>query len=115
MGVGDMFEISTVRREDWQFNTDKSGEFVAILQANSAPSTRTPRGHQVPGAFLQQVSGLDKHQLSSAKPLKYSHMDIAGSAGNLPDPTTGAPWRLLLSGSCPNRLHHIAWLWCHFY
>jgi len=89
--VGDMFEISTVRREDWQFNTDKSGEFVAILQANSAPSTRTPRGHQVPGAFLQQVSGLDKHQLSSAKPLKYSHMDIAGSAGNLPDPTTGAP------------------------
>ena len=53
--VGDMFEISTVRREDWQFNTDKSGEFVAILQANSAPSTRTPRGHQVPGAFLQQV------------------------------------------------------------
>merc|ERR1712013_350181 len=79
--VGDMFEIST----------DKSGEFVAILQANSAPSTRTPRGHQVPGAFLQQVSGLDKHQLSSAKPLKYSHMDIAGSAGNLPDPTTGAP------------------------
>merc|ERR1712098_643504 len=33
--VGDMFEISTVRREDWQFNADKSGEFVAILQANS--------------------------------------------------------------------------------
>jgi len=89
--VGDMFEISTVRREDWEFNTDKSGEFVAILQANNAPSTRTPRGHQVPGAFLQQVSGLDKHQLSSAKPLKYSHLDIAGSAGNLPHPTTGAP------------------------
>jgi len=89
--VGDMFEISTVRREDWEFNTDKSGEFVAILQANNAPSTRTPRGHQVPGAFLQQVSGLDKHQLSSAKPMKYSHLDIAGSAGILPHPTTGAP------------------------
>jgi len=89
--VGDMFEISTVRREDWEFNKDKSGEFVDILQANSAPSTRTPRGHQVPGAFLQQVSGLDKHQLHSAKPLKYSHMDIAGSAGDLPHPTTGAP------------------------
>jgi len=89
--VGDMFEISTVRREDWDFNSDKSGEFVSILQANSAPSTRTPRGHQVPGAFLQQVSGLDKHQAESAKPLKYSHMDIAGAAGDLPHPTTGAP------------------------
>ena len=53
--VGDMFEISTVRREDWDFNSAKSGEFVSILQANSAPSTRTPRGHQVPGVFLQQV------------------------------------------------------------
>ena len=69
--VGDMFEISTVRREDWDFNSDKSGEFVSILQANSAPSTRTPRGHQVPGAFLQQVSGLDKHQLHSKQPIKY--------------------------------------------
>ena len=47
--VGDMFEISTV-------NTDKSREFVAILQAGSTPSTRTPRSHQVPGAFLQQVT-----------------------------------------------------------
>merc|ERR1711936_834095 len=36
-------------------------------------------------------SVLDKHQLNSANPLKYSHMDIAGSAGDLPDPTTGAP------------------------
>jgi len=89
--VGDMFEISTVRREDWDFNSDKSGEFVSILQANSAPSTRTPRGHQVPGAFLQQVSGLDKHQLHSKQPIKYSHMDIAGAVGDLPHPTTGAP------------------------
>jgi len=89
--VGDMFEISNVRREDWDFNKDKSGEFVAILQANSAPSTRTARGHQIPGAFLQQVSGLDKHQLHSAKPMKYSHLDIAGAAGDLPHPTTGAP------------------------
>jgi len=88
---GDMFEISTVRRDDYDFNTDKSGEFVSILQCNNAPSSRTPRGHQMPGAFLQQVSGLDKHGIMSARPLKYSHMDIAGSAGHLPGPTTGAP------------------------
>jgi leucyl aminopeptidase len=27
----------------------------------------------------------------SEKPLKYSHLDIAASAGDLPDPATGAP------------------------
>jgi len=89
--IGDMFEISTVRREDWDFVKDKSGEFVSVLQCNNAPSSRTPRGHQMPGAFMMQVSGLDKHMLSSKQPLKYSHLDIAGSAGDLPHPTTGAP------------------------
>eukprot|EP00088_Acartia_fossae_P027413 TRINITY_DN2816_c0_g2_i1.p1 TRINITY_DN2816_c0_g2~~TRINITY_DN2816_c0_g2_i1.p1 ORF type:complete len:510 (-),score=168.22 TRINITY_DN2816_c0_g2_i1:7-1536(-) len=89
--IGDMFEMSTIRREDWDFNVDKSGEFVSILQCNNAPSSRTPRGHQMPGAFLQQVSGLDKHQLKDSAPLKYTHLDIAGAAGELPHPTTGAP------------------------
>eukprot|EP00090_Calanus_glacialis_P014754 TRINITY_DN2361_c0_g1_i1.p1 TRINITY_DN2361_c0_g1~~TRINITY_DN2361_c0_g1_i1.p1 ORF type:complete len:506 (-),score=180.53 TRINITY_DN2361_c0_g1_i1:73-1590(-) len=89
--IGDMFEISTVRREDWDFVSDKSGEFVSVLQCNNAPSSRTPRGHQMPGAFMMAVSGLDKHMVSSKQPLKYSHLDIAGSAGDLPHPTTGAP------------------------
>jgi len=89
--IGDMFEISTVRREDWDFIKDKSGEFVSVLQCNNAPSSRTPRGHQFPAAFMMQVSGLDKHMMNSNEPLKYSHMDIAGSAGDLPHPTTGAP------------------------
>jgi len=89
--IGDMFEISTVRREDWDFVQDKSGEFVSVLQCNNAPSSRTPRGHQFPAAFMMQVAGLDKHQANSSQPLKYSHMDIAGSSGNLPHPTTGAP------------------------
>jgi leucyl aminopeptidase len=95
--VGDMFEISTVRREDWDFIQDKSGEFVSVLQCNNAPSSRTPRGHQFPAAFMMQVAGLDKHQLTSKQPLKYSHMDIAGSAGDLPFPTTGAPIPALLT------------------
>merc|ERR1712107_939729 len=89
--IGDMFEISTVRREDWDFVQDKSGEFVSVLQCNNAPSSRTPRWHQFPAAFMMQVAGLDKHQANSSQPLKYSHMDIAGSSGNLPHPTTGAP------------------------
>ena len=37
-----------------------------------------------------QVSGLTKHQSTSEKPLKYSHLDVAGSSGNLPEPTTGS-------------------------
>lgn len=89
--VADMFEISTIRREDWNWIEDKSGEFVSVLQCNNEPSVRTARGHQIPGAFLQRVSGLDKHQICSEKPLKYAHIDIAASAGDLPDPTTGAP------------------------
>jgi len=89
--IGDMFEISTLRREDWDMIKDKSGEFVSVLQCNNAPSSRTPRGHQFPGAFLMQVSGLHKHMMNSEQPLKYSHLDIAGSAGDLPHPTTGAP------------------------
>ena len=55
---GDPFEISTMRKEDHDFIKDKSGEFVDILQCNNAASTRTPRGHQFPGAFLQAVSSL---------------------------------------------------------
>jgi len=89
--IGDMFEISTVRREDWDFVKDKSGEFVSVLQCNNAPSSRTPRGHQFPAAFMMAVAGLDRHMISSDQPLKYSHLDIAGSAGDLPHPTTGAP------------------------
>ena len=42
-----MFEINTIRREDWDFIKDKSEEFVTVLQCNNAASSRTPRGHQV--------------------------------------------------------------------
>ena len=37
-----------------------------------------------------QVSGLDKNMATSEHPLKYSHLDIAGSSGGLPHPTTGS-------------------------
>merc|ERR1711934_838015 len=87
---GDMFEVSTIRKEDYEFIKDKSGEFVDVLQCNNAPSTRTPRGHQFPAAFMLKVSGMTSHQVSSDKPLKYSHLDVAGSSGNLPGPTTGS-------------------------
>ena len=52
---GDPWEVSTVRREDFEFIRDKSGEYVEVLQNNNEPSSRTMRAHQIPGAFLQTV------------------------------------------------------------
>lgn len=42
-------------------------------------------------AFMVVASGLDKHGSGAEVPLKYTHLDIAGSAGNFPGPATGAP------------------------
>ncbi|EDV90694.1 putative aminopeptidase W07G4.4 [Drosophila grimshawi] len=87
---GEPFEVSVLRQCDFDFNAPKVlGEDV--VQSNSAPSVRTPRGHQVPAAFLIKVTGLDKHGVDSKKPLKYTHLDIAGSAGEYPNMPTAAP------------------------
>lgn len=88
--VGDPFEISTVRREDYEFIADQ-GEAADVLQCNNLPSTGTARGHQFPAAFLAKVSGLDKYGSNSTQPLRYTHLDIAGSGGELPYPPTGRP------------------------
>lgn len=88
--IGDLFEISTIRREDFDFNRGKS-EYEDILQCNNAPSSRTPRGHQIPAAFMIQVSKLDQHGIDSELPISYSHIDIAGSSGPFPGVPTGAP------------------------
>lgn len=57
--LGDMFEVSTIRREDYEFHKGKS-EYEDILQCNNLPSSATPRGHQTPAAFLIMTSGLDQ-------------------------------------------------------
>ncbi|CAF1040771.1 unnamed protein product [Rotaria sordida] len=88
--IGDPFEISTIRREDFDFINDKS-EVTDILQCNRRPSNAVDRGHQYPAAFLARASGLDKHGRDSEKPLSYTHLDIAGSAGKLPNMPTARP------------------------
>lgn len=88
--VADPFEISTVRREDYALAKGPS-EYEDILQANNQPSSRTPRGHQLPAAFMTVTSGLDKHGADSPTPLPYCHLDIAGSSGPFPGIPTGAP------------------------
>ncbi|XP_039267964.1 putative aminopeptidase W07G4.4 [Styela clava] len=87
---GDPCEISTIRRDDYEFHTGKS-EYEDVLQCNNLPSTRTPRGHQSPSAFMIMASGLDKHGVDSEKPLKYTHLDVAGSSGPFPGVPTGSP------------------------
>lgn len=88
--IGDPFEISTLRLDDIDYHRGKA-QGDDILQSGNVPSSRTPRGHQTPAAFLLLASGLDKHGSGSEKPLKFSHLDIAGSAGHLPEDPTGSP------------------------
>ncbi|KAH8383829.1 hypothetical protein KR009_010724, partial [Drosophila setifemur] len=87
---GEPFEVSVLRPSDFAFNAGKViGE--DLVQANNAPSVKTPRGHQVPAAFMIMAAGLDKHGLDSKNPIKYTHIDIAGSAGEHPAMPTAAP------------------------
>lgn len=83
-------ELSTIRREDYEFIKGKS-EYEDVLQCNNLPSTRTPRGHQMPAAFMIVASGLDKHGIDSEIPIAYTHIDIAGSSGPFPGIPTGTP------------------------
>jgi leucyl aminopeptidase len=89
--LGDMIEISTIRREDYDFIKKGTGDGEDLLQCNNAASSRTPRGHQFPAAFMIEAAGLDKHGINSKKPLKYTHIDIAGSSGHVPDTPTSVP------------------------
>ncbi|XP_003370250.1 7 transmembrane receptor [Trichinella spiralis] len=85
--MADMFEISRLRREDFEANRGDS-EYEDMKQSNTEPSVRTPRGHTVPAAFLIEGSGLDKHGADSDQPIKYTHIDMASGNGPFP----GTPW-----------------------
>jgi len=73
---GDPFELSLLRKEDFNFIKPKNSTFD-VIQASVGQSHR---GHQYPAAFLAVASGLNKHGLNSDHPLSYTHLDIAGSA-----------------------------------
>jgi len=88
--IGDLFEISTIRREDYNFHKGKS-EYEDVLQCNNLPSSRTARGHQTPAAFLILASGLSKHGVDGTQPLPYSHLDIAASSGPFPGIPSSSP------------------------
>ncbi len=76
---GDPFEVSRLRREDWDFVKARSAA-DDVLSCNNAPSSATARGHQFPMAFLAIASGLAPHcHRDAAPPLPYTHIDIGGS------------------------------------
>lgn len=97
--VADPYEISTIRREDYEAMSGKDVN-TEIHQSNSAPSTRTPRGHQNPSAFLIMASGLDSHGIDSEKPICYTHIDMAPSAGPYPGLPSGNPMRSFVESYC---------------
>lgn len=87
---GDPFEISRLRREDYDFVRPRT---LAddVLQCNNLPSSATPRGHQFPAAFLAIASGLNQHEGDSAKPIPFTHVDIGGSGAEGGDWQHGFP------------------------
>lgn len=90
VSIAEPFEISVIRREDLVAHKPTiDGDDV--MQANNNPSSRNQRGHQGPFGFMVMASGMDGHGSGDPKPLKYSHLDIAASAGTIPNPATGAP------------------------
>lgn len=97
---GDPCERSTLRPEDYAFIVGRSPA-EDVLSCNSAPSARTPRGHQFPAAFLDVVSGL-RAVNAGGKKIPYVHLDIAGSAlrdgGWQTGVPTGAPVLSLVHG-----------------
>ncbi len=91
--LGDPFELSTLRREDFDFVAAKT-PLYDVMQGNTAPSVSTPRGHQFPAAVMSVASGLSEHGSDSADPIAFCHLDIAGSSVAAPfidGVTTGAP------------------------
>ncbi|KAM3955516.1 dipeptidase B [Aphomia sociella] len=79
--VGEGIEVSVVRHDDLSVNLGKcKGDDLVQLDG-----TAKSRGHQFAAGFLINVGGLVN------KNIKYTHLDIAGAAGDPPFEPTGVP------------------------
>ncbi|CAD6186728.1 unnamed protein product [Caenorhabditis auriculariae] len=99
--VGDVYgqpiEISRLQPEDFAFHLAESAQ-ADVRQGNTKPSVATLRGHQTPAAFLQMASRIDEHGTDSEKPIKYSHIDMGGCAGDHPETSFPNPLVTLVAG-----------------
>lgn len=75
---GEPFEQSRLRREDFEMVRPRT---LAddLLSSNGLPSSRTPRGHQFPFAFLIEASGLADHGRHAPHAIAFTHIDLGGS------------------------------------
>jgi leucyl aminopeptidase len=87
---GEPIELSSLRREDYQFVRARTAA-EDVVSANNRPSSQTPRGHQFPVAFLEIASGLVQHGTDGELPIAYTHVDIAGSGVRDGDWQHGVP------------------------
>ncbi|CAH8850580.1 unnamed protein product [Trichobilharzia szidati] len=94
--LGEMHEISTLRREDYDVHKSEE-EYSDLKNAARLNAGKRCRGHQSPVAFMIVASGLDSHTKNSSKPLAYTHLDIASSHGPCPGIPTGVPILTLAS------------------
>lgn len=88
--LGDPFEVSRLRREDYDFVAGKT-KADDVLQCNNAASSATARGHQFPAAFLVLAGGLEQCGNDGATPLPFTHIDIGGSGCEGGDWQHGTP------------------------
>ena len=94
--LGDCFEVSRIRREDWRAHV--ASDEYADLTNSFAIRGKTQRGHQSPAAFLMQVSGIDKILDTGDDHLVYTHLDIAGpEVKSCPNPPVAAGLTMLVS------------------
>ena len=75
--LGEPFEISRLRGEDFEF-IDGRSTFCDYHSANNKPSTMTDRGHQYPGAFLIAASGLLDCEVDCE--IQFLHLDVAATS-----------------------------------
>ena len=87
---GDPFELSRLRREDYDIVSPRT-RADDVLQCNSAASSATPRGHQFPAAFLAIASGLAGNEDDGQDRLPFTHIDIGGSGAEGGDWQHGFP------------------------
>jgi leucyl aminopeptidase len=81
---GEPMEFSRPRREDYAMVAPRSCA-EDVVSANRLASVNTPRGYQLPFAFLDIAAGLRPSSVP------FIHMDIAGVAVNPPDWQFGRP------------------------
>lgn len=85
---GDPFEVSRLRREDYEMVEPRT-KADDLLSCNNLPSSGTARGHQFPAAFLAIASGIERADAEVQLP--FTHIDLGGSGAEGGDWQHGRP------------------------